>query len=498
MEAKLKVSCWCCEKCVSSRRQKVRQSGDDQEVFLPLSSMIESESNSESTGSIKTDSSRISNQTSPQCGFGRSDGFNLDMSINTSVLVGNNKGSKGSSDGFYDVSPLDHLYQVLNYHPKYITVFLDTHNFLLRGIGPIPYDQRCYIGIMAAARHHCSYLVKSLATSFLACGGDERWLGGLEHIPQKLRNLCEVNRILAHRPWLLSKHHIKILNQGADTWSISELTHALVLMAHFHSLASFVFACGITLEAEQKQNICHSSSGSTSDQGPFDIGGSDSDAEIDRILEQMKILSTETENEVSQEELRKRFDKIESQATKLKTKKKEIKSLDLLQFVEDPEFLFIDFANRDPDLGITPFDVREFAWEDSGSGFMNWLNWDMTNLLDSKFTEAQEMTYYKMGHKQNVDTFTFRRAIWNYIHCLLGMFHDDYNYEEIDHLLENNLKWYIKAATCTPETIVYKNYCSFMKEFLDSEKVHIGIMVLEARLQAELLYSLRAIARHMT
>lgn len=68
----------------------------------------------------------------------------------------------------------------------------------------------------------------------------------------------------------------------------------------------------------------------------------------------------------------------------------------MLQFVEDPEFLFIDFANRDPDLEITPFDVREFAWEDSGSGFMNWLNWDMTNLLDSKFTEAQEMTYYKL------------------------------------------------------------------------------------------------------
>lgn len=94
MEAKLKVSCWCCEKCVSSRRQKVCQSGDDHEVFLPLSSMIESESNSESTGSIKTDSSRISSQTSPQCGFGRSDGFNVDMSINTSILVGNNKGVK--------------------------------------------------------------------------------------------------------------------------------------------------------------------------------------------------------------------------------------------------------------------------------------------------------------------------------------------------------------------------------------------------------------------
>lgn len=94
MEAKLKVSCWCCEKCVGSRRQRVRQSGDDQEVFLPLSSMIESESNSESSGSIKTDGSRISSQTSSKCGFGRSDGFNSDTSIKSSILVGNNKGLK--------------------------------------------------------------------------------------------------------------------------------------------------------------------------------------------------------------------------------------------------------------------------------------------------------------------------------------------------------------------------------------------------------------------
>lgn len=72
--------------------------------------------------------------------------------------------------------------------------------------------------------------------------------------------------------------------------------------------------------------------------------------------------------------------------------------------------MFIDFANRDPDLGITPFDVREFAWEDSGSGFMNWLNWDMTNLLDSKFTEAQEMTYYKL-----VPLFDFGLGIYFYI-----------------------------------------------------------------------------------
>lgn len=76
-----------------------------------------------------------------------------------------------------------------------------------------------------------------------------------------------------------------------------------------------------------------------------------------------------------------------------------------------------------------------------------------------------------MGYKQNVDTSTFRRAIWNYIHCLFGMYHDDYDYGEIDHLLEKNLKWYIKAATCLPEHIAHRNYRSFMKEFFHSEKV---------------------------
>jgi len=35
-----------------------------------------------------------------------------------------------------------------------------------------------------------------------------------------------------------------------DNWSMSELMHAIVLLAHFHSLASFVFGCGVTSETD--------------------------------------------------------------------------------------------------------------------------------------------------------------------------------------------------------------------------------------------------------
>ena len=47
-------------------------------------------------------------------------------------------------------------------------------------------------------------------TEFLLQGGDERWLKGLEHVPQKLRDFYEINKILAHRPWLLDKSHIEV------------------------------------------------------------------------------------------------------------------------------------------------------------------------------------------------------------------------------------------------------------------------------------------------
>ena len=76
-----------------------------------------------------------------------------------------------------------------------------------------------------------------------------------------------------------------------------------------------------------------------------------------------------------------------------------------------------------------------------------------------------------MGDNIDVDTSSFRRSIWHYIHCMFGIRHDDYDYSEVNQLLERNLKSYIKTATCFPERVVRKDYDSFMKEFKHSEKV---------------------------
>lgn len=42
------------------------------------------------------------------------------------------------------------------------------------------------------------------------------------------------------------------LTKGSDSWSLAEVVHAIVLLAHFHSLSSFVFGCGVNDEVEEK------------------------------------------------------------------------------------------------------------------------------------------------------------------------------------------------------------------------------------------------------
>lgn len=105
---------------------------------------------------------------------------------------------------------LDHVTKVIAYHPRYLEHYLKTQNFILYCDGPLSEPVRHYLAIMATARHKCVYLIKKHEQEFLRVGGDPKWLNGLEHIPQKLRAIYDINKILAHRPWLLNKEHIEV------------------------------------------------------------------------------------------------------------------------------------------------------------------------------------------------------------------------------------------------------------------------------------------------
>ncbi|XP_062820189.1 sestrin-3 [Anolis carolinensis] len=381
-------------------------------------------------------------------------------------------------------------------HPPYLESFLRMQHYLLHMDGPLPFDCRHYIAIMAAARHRCRYLVNLHVLQFLRFGGDPLWLRGLDYIPPKLRKLSEINKILAHRPWLVGKEHIeKLLKTGEQSWSLAELVHAVVLLAHYHALASFAFGCETDLCPEGRAlmrlglpgGLCFCDAGHGAGMEGLPLGRKrslDSCVELESLRDRIHRL------QVEQEEMRLPSDRDEGSDGGISG------AADLSCFLQDPGFGYQDFAQCDKDR-LQIFRVQDYSWEDHGFSLVNRLYSDIGLLLDERFRTVDGLKGGSMAKRQGCEHAAFKRAIWNYVHCIFGIRYDDYDYAEVNHLLERLLKLYIKTVTCFPEKMNPETFERFWKQFKHSEKVHVNLLILEARLQAELLYALRAITHHM-
>ncbi|XP_074472643.1 sestrin-1 isoform X1 [Sebastes fasciatus] len=416
-------------------------------------------------------------------------------------------------DAFAALGRLDNISLVMGFHPQYLGSFLRTQHYLLQMDGPLSLHYRHYIGIMAAARHQCSYLVNLHVNDFLQVGGDPKWLNGLDEAPQKLQQLGELNKILAHRPWLLTKEHIeRLLKAEEHSWSLAELIHAVVLLTHYHSLASFTFGCGITPEIHcdgghtfrppsvSQYCVCDIANGNGHAIHHDDLfGDQEMCGEVEVLMERMKQLQEcRDDEEASQEEMATRFEREKTESMLVVTAEDEecVPSRDISRHFEDPSYGYKDFSRRGEH--VPTFRVQDYSWEDHGFSLVNRLYPDVGQMLDEKFQMAYNLTYNTMATHKDVDTSMLRRAIWNYIHCMFGIRYDDYDYGEINQLLDRSFKIYIKTMVCSPEKTTKRMYESFWRQFQHSEKVHVNLLLMEARMQAELLYALRAITRYMT
>ncbi|XP_042194650.1 sestrin-2 isoform X3 [Callorhinchus milii] len=419
-------------------------------------------------------------------------------------------------EAFVSTGRVDNVTMVMGLHPQYLDSFWKTQYYLLQMDGPLPYHYRHYVAIMAAARHQCSYLVNLHINEFLQVGGNPVWLNGLNFVPQKMRNLNEINKILAHRPWLITKEHIEnLLKAGENSWTLAELIHAVVLLTHYHSLASFVLGCSIRPEVDQEGGYTfrppsppsprsHGSDSpriATLEEAVNGNGARDALCEVEVLMEKMKVLQEgRQDEEASQEEMATRFEKEKWESLLVTPTADDGETLpptNLSCLVKDAEFGYKDFSRRGEHTPPT-FRAQDYSWEDHGYSLINRLFPEVGQLLDEKFQVVYTLTYNTMAMHCDVDTSMLRRAIWNYIHCVFGIRYDDYDYGEVNQLLERSLKMYIKTVACYPEKTTKRMYNGFWRHFKHSEKVHVNLLLLEARMQAALLYALRAITRFMT
>uniref|UniRef100_W5KLV4 Sestrin 4 n=1 Tax=Astyanax mexicanus TaxID=7994 RepID=W5KLV4_ASTMX len=393
---------------------------------------------------------------------------------------------------------LDTVSQQMASHPQYLESFLRTQHYILYMDGPLPHHYRHYIAIMAAARHHCSYLVSLHSAQFLRVGGDPLWLQGLEAAPPRLQQLDHINKVLAHQPWLTAHSHIQaLLKPGEQCWSLAELVQAVVLLAHCHSLCSFIFGSAAETDTAPSQRVphgtppgyclCDAANGNTAlpptERTPR-RRSLDSSCELACLRERIQ---------KSQEEKERKGDTVLQSHTLLhidaEEEEEEMMFLtDPSRFVTDPDFGYQEFARQEEDH-FQVFRVQDYSWEDHGFSLVNRLYSDIGHLLDDRFRSVASLP---SPHDPDL-----KRAIWNYIHCIYGIRYDDYDYGEVNHLLERGLKLYIKAVACYPDSTKNPLCPHPLSPLKASEKVHVNLLVMEARLQAELLYALRAITQYM-
>ncbi|GFX76867.1 sestrin-1 [Trichonephila clavipes] len=194
-------------------------------------------------------------------------------------------------------------------------------------------------------------------------------------------NLNEINKILAHTPWLLKKSHIEKLTKGKDNWSIGELCQAVVLLAHFHCLCSFVFASEILEHPEECQDTGNNNT-VTENESSVEVA----QETVEELMEKMTLLQKK-EKESSGEEQK------NGNTSDLPSALDAQFECDMEKFIDD-DITFTRRAFSIADGHISDFIIQDCTWDDHAYSLLNRFYNDVGTILDEKFKVAYDLTYY--------------------------------------------------------------------------------------------------------
>jgi len=87
-----------------------------------------------------------------------------------------------------------------------------------------------------------------------------------------------------------------------------------------------------------------------------------------------------------------------------------------------------------------------------------------------------------------LNTFPIRYAVSCYIEKILGYIHEDYNYSNVNKLLEVNYKKFIKNVSCHPNKLNKSHFKIMNIAFNKEEIMHIILLVAMIKSRTQLTY----------
>ncbi|DAZ94326.1 TPA: hypothetical protein N0F65_012129 [Lagenidium giganteum] len=431
-------------------------------------------------------------------------------------------------DAFLRTGRVSHLIQLVSWHKSYLKLLHGSYNSIMQSDGSLPLPWRSYIALMAASEYRCDYIADLQQYYFIVNGGDYEWIKGIDYVPPKLFRLHELSSLLAHRPWLIKPHHIAELlsAENEDSWSVSELVHAIIVLCKYHSLCSIALGLGCAEEEDLAifSDFGEVVAGSDPSRFPFDIAskcespqtdnasscGSISDQDMATIerddCELLKILKSghegsetaDEEESVEEDEEAGTFEVAENGADYGIASTTQRRKDTLWRFCGGSVIRYADFDVRSAEYNV--LHTEDFSWDEHCFSLVKrYFPGDAGQILEDLFNLTGKLTYDYFGSQKDefVDTSPFRNAVWYYVHRIFGICHDDYDYRFVNIYLNRPTKIFIKKVACTPWKVRKEDFEHFDRTLSPSEKCHVTLIVAEARKQAGLMYGLRAVMQHM-
>ncbi|KAG6621838.1 Sestrin-like protein [Phytophthora cinnamomi] len=421
------------------------------------------------------------------------------------------------SETFLRTGRVTHLMQILAWHPSYLELFDRSLASTMTRDGTLPLQWRSYIAVMGASELRCHYLADLQQYNFV------------------LFRLHELSSLLAHRPWLLTADHVAELlrSDQDDSWSVSELVHAIIVLCQAHSMASIALGVGCAeevdlavfgqfgyaLDAESAAaDVDNQEGADASSCSSVDLSTIDRDDEM--LLKQLKKNSgldsdtadEEEEDNNEQNELGEGeddedveygaddgFEVVVDEAdyginATTASRRKDT----LWRFCGGSVIRYADFDVRSEEYEV--LHTEDFSWDEHCFSLVKrYFPGEAGQILEDLFNLTNKLTYDYFGAKKEecVDTSPYRDAVWYYVHRIFGICHDDYDYRQVNTYLNRPTKIFLKKVACTPWKVRQEDFEHFDRTLSPSEKCHVILLVAEARKQAGLMYGLRAVMNHM-
>lgn len=357
--------------------------------------------------------------------------------------------------------------------PSYDVLFRDAQSAIFADNGPLPVSTRHYIAMMGARAAGCPSLASLEESLFLSHGGDPGWLSNFSSRPAKLARLEEINKLLCKTPRLLTSAHIKSLTDGDESFSITEAVRALVVLIHNHALATFI---GAATQPHIASTGLHKMTERKSIEF-LDIFDKSVDRKIwKHVAKELKRKRSFSEGEITKTPSAKT---VQQTVPGYKRPGKPLKSTNT------------EKCRNKPKEG--EIRVQDFGWDEHGYSVLARFYQELAVILDDKFRNVK----YSVSQSENSNS-KLSTAVWYYVQSIFGVHYDDYNYQEMDQVLDQNSKdaiqlWCNQASGVSPGQ--QQNVFSFLA---NTDKLEVAIVLMEARFLSEMLFATQSVMKYMS